>query len=136
MTNHLQMFRSTSTFALPKGKINRKHRGVVERFIAPVLKTGDPSRGPGVRIPPPLLIQFQYEQKPRILYDFGAFFFFTPTNFIKGISKNLSFSGLNPSPFSGREGYKEFLEMPIVQFSVKEIFRSDLLTMIALLPKP
>ena len=29
-------------------------RGVVEWFIAPVLKTGDRSRGPGVRIPPPL----------------------------------------------------------------------------------
>jgi TPR repeat protein len=28
---------------------------VVERFIAPVLKTGEPSRVPGVRIPPPLL---------------------------------------------------------------------------------
>ena len=27
---------------------------MVERFIAPVLKTGDPSRGPGVRIPLPL----------------------------------------------------------------------------------
>ena len=32
---------------------------------------------------------------------------------IKGISKNLAFYGLNPSPFSGREGYKEFLEMPL-----------------------
>ena len=30
-----------------------------------------------------------------------------------GISKNLAFYGLNPSPFSGREGYKEFLEMPL-----------------------
>ena len=36
-----------------KIEVNR-HRGVVERFIAPVLKTGDPLRGPGVRIPPPL----------------------------------------------------------------------------------
>ncbi len=36
-----------------KGKIAT--RGMVERFIAPVLKTGDPSRGPGVRIPLPLL---------------------------------------------------------------------------------
>ena len=27
---------------------------MVERFIAPVLKTGDPLRGPGVRIPLPL----------------------------------------------------------------------------------
>ncbi len=30
------------------------NRGVVERFIAPVLKTGEPLRVPGVRIPPPL----------------------------------------------------------------------------------
>ena len=29
-----------------------------------------------------------------------------------GISKNLVFYGLNPSPFFGREGYKEFLEVP------------------------
>jgi len=29
-----------------------------------------------------------------------------------GISKNLVFYGLNPSPFSRREGYKEFLEIP------------------------
>jgi len=31
---------------------------------------------------------------------------------MKGISKNLVFYGLNPSPFSGGEGHKEFLEMP------------------------
>jgi hypothetical protein len=35
-----------------------------------------------------------------------------------GISKNPVFNGLNPSPFSipiaiGREGYSEFLEMPL-----------------------
>ena len=35
-------------------------------------------------------------------------------NIHMGISKNLAFYGLNPSPFSGREGYKEFLEMPIL----------------------
>lgn len=40
-------------FCSPIGEKTR-YRGVVERFIAPVLKTGDPSRGPGVRIPPPL----------------------------------------------------------------------------------
>jgi hypothetical protein len=33
----------------------------------------------------------------------------------KGISKNPSFYDLNSSPFSGREGYKEFLEMPIIE---------------------
>ena len=33
-----------------------------------------------------------------------------------GISKNLAFYGLNPSPFSGREGYKEFLEMTLFYF--------------------
>ena len=33
---------------------------------------------------------------------------------IMGISKNLAFDGLNPSPFSKREGYKEFLEMPLI----------------------
>ena len=32
-----------------------------------------------------------------------------------GTSKNLVFYGLNPSPFSGREGYKEFLETPIYE---------------------
>jgi hypothetical protein len=32
---------------------------------------------------------------------------------LKGISKNLAFDRLNPSPFSRREGYKEFLEMPL-----------------------
>ena len=31
--------------------------------------------------------------------------------YLKGISKNLVFYGLNPSPFSRREGYKEFLEV-------------------------
>jgi hypothetical protein len=34
----------------------------------------------------------------------------------KGISKNLFFYGLNPFPFSRREGYKEFLEMSIIEF--------------------
>ena len=53
------------------------NRGVVERFIAPVLKTGDPSRGPGVRIPPPLLSISQAKSKPRKSYDFGAFAFQT-----------------------------------------------------------
>ena len=53
------------------------NRGVVERFIAPVLKTGDPSRGPGVRIPPPLRSIGQSKSKPRKLYDFGAFVFRT-----------------------------------------------------------
>jgi hypothetical protein len=33
---------------------------------------------------------------------------------VKGISKNLAFDHLNPSPFSKREGYKELLEMPII----------------------
>ena len=32
---------------------------------------------------------------------------------VKSISKNPAFYGLNPSPFSGREGYKEFLETPL-----------------------
>ena len=36
----------------------------------------------------------------------------------KGISKNPSFHDLNPSPFSGREVYKEFLEMPISYITV------------------
>jgi hypothetical protein len=39
---------------------------------------------------------------------------------IMGISKNPVFNGLNPLPFSipiaiGREGYAEFLEMPLYQ---------------------
>jgi hypothetical protein len=33
---------------------------------------------------------------------------------IKGISKNPTFYYLNPSPFSRREGYTEFLEMPYI----------------------
>ena len=37
-----------------------------------------------------------------------------------GISKNPAFYGLNPSPFSGREGYKEFLEMPLIQFKTAD----------------
>jgi hypothetical protein len=49
----LAEFHENSTFAVPKGKNrpytpkidalrpNPRHRGVVERFIAPVLKTGD-----------------------------------------------------------------------------------------------
>ncbi len=43
---------------------------MVEWFIAPVLKTGDPSRGPGVRIPPPL--QKKEKQGPDSV---GAFCF-------------------------------------------------------------
>ncbi len=35
-------------------RVEGVNRGVVERFIAPVLKTGEPLRVPGVRIPPPL----------------------------------------------------------------------------------
>ena len=35
-------------------KVKGVNRGMVERFIAPVLKTGEPLRVPGVRIPPPL----------------------------------------------------------------------------------
>ena len=50
-------------------------RGVVEWFIAPVLKTGDPLRGPGVRIPPPLLSINQRESKPRIRNGFEVFLF-------------------------------------------------------------
>ena len=51
------------------------NRGVVERFIAPVLKTGDPLRGPGVRIPPPLLSINQTDLKPRIRNEFEVFCF-------------------------------------------------------------
>jgi hypothetical protein len=50
---------------------------VVERFIAPVLKTGDPLRGPGVRIPPPLLSINQTDLKPRIRKGFEVFVFQT-----------------------------------------------------------
>lgn|GEM_PF-6535415 len=35
-------------------KVKGVNRGMVERFIAPVLKTGEPLRVPGVRIPLPL----------------------------------------------------------------------------------
>ena len=49
---------------------------MVERFIAPVLKTGDPSRGPGVRIPLPLPVENQSKSKARVLYEFGLFSFY------------------------------------------------------------
>lgn len=49
------------------------NRGVVERFIAPVLKTGEPLRVPGVRIPPPLLSTYQTKSKPQIRSEFGVF---------------------------------------------------------------
>jgi hypothetical protein len=52
-----------------------KYRGVVERFIAPVLKTGEPLRVPGVRIPPPLLITVSNYSKACKLYDLQAFCF-------------------------------------------------------------
>ena len=39
------------------------------------------------------------------------------------ISKNHSFDHLNPSPFSKREGYMEFLEMPVYQVQFK-IFKN------------
>ncbi len=48
---------------------------MVERFIAPVLKTGDPLRGPGVRIPLPLPISNQSKRKPRVPYGFEVFSF-------------------------------------------------------------
>ena len=58
-------------------KVKGVNRGMVERFIAPVLKTGEPLRVPGVRIPLPLRLQFQSELKPRIPKEFEAFFFYT-----------------------------------------------------------
>ena len=45
-----------------------------------------------------------------------------------GISKNLAFYGLNPSPFSGREGYKEFLETPLCHFNEPIIVMLQFLT--------
>lgn len=51
---------------LKDGGVNR---GMVERFIAPVLKTGEPLRVPGVRIPLPLL-----SKSPEPI---GTFFFYT-----------------------------------------------------------
>ena len=56
-------------------KVEGVNRGVVERFIAPVLKTGEPLRVPGVRIPPPLLIKDQTKSKPRNSNDFEVFCF-------------------------------------------------------------
>ena len=55
--------------------LEKRIRGVVEWFIAPVLKTGDPLRGPGVRIPPPLLSINQRNRKPRIRNGFEVFLF-------------------------------------------------------------
>jgi hypothetical protein len=55
---------------------------VVERFIAPVLKTGEPLRVPGVRIPPPLLIIIKACKS----YDFRLFSFRDLMNF--PITKN------------------------------------------------
>ena len=59
-----------------------KNRGVAERLIAPVLKTGIPSRGSGVRIPPPLPSQYNSKLKPRIPYEFEVFCFLTLENYI------------------------------------------------------
>lgn len=53
-------------------RVEGVNRGVVERFIAPVLKTGDPSRGPGVRIPPPL------QSKTQSPDSVGAFLLSSP----------------------------------------------------------
>ncbi len=60
---------------------------MVERFIAPVLKTGDPSRGPGVRIPLPLLITNQSKSKPHILNESGVFSF-TTTLLLQQLGQN------------------------------------------------
>ena len=46
---------------------------------------------------------------------------------IKGISKNPAFYGLNPSPFSGREGYKEFLETPLMYLKHRNCLRNRFL---------
>jgi hypothetical protein len=62
------------TFAVLK-KVKIAHRGVVERFIAPVLKTGEPLRVPGVRIPPPLPVSISKVKKACKSYDFRLFAF-------------------------------------------------------------
>ncbi len=56
-------------------RVEGVNRGVVERFIAPVLKTGEPLRVPGVRIPPPLPSKSQTQSKPRNRNDFEVFCF-------------------------------------------------------------
>ena len=58
-----------------------RNRGVVEWFIAPVLKTGDPLRGPGVRIPPPLRKITQNQLKTFILNSEWRFFALEMTEF-------------------------------------------------------
>jgi hypothetical protein len=71
----LQRTELSITFAIPKkGKI--AYRGMVERFIAPVLKTGDLSRGPGVRIPLPLLLPFQVKLKASNFHTNSRLFVF------------------------------------------------------------
>jgi hypothetical protein len=82
------------------GSFGRTNRGVVERFIAPVLKTGDLSRGPGVRIPPPLLQQFQVKLKSRIPYEFEAFCFYTSISFKN--SQSLGDPSGHPKKFQSR----------------------------------
>ena len=58
---------------------------MVEWFIAPVLKTGDPSRGPGVRIPPPLQVENQLKLKAQILYEFWLFSFYPFPKYSKSL---------------------------------------------------
>ena len=52
------------------------NRGVVERFIAPVLKTGEPLRVPGVRIPPPLQESVTNDTRTCKSQEFAGFFVF------------------------------------------------------------
>src|SRR6478609_978298 len=56
LSANLKSFFEKLEFKITFAILNQEtvHRGVVERFIAPVLKTGEPLRVPGVRIPPPL----------------------------------------------------------------------------------
>ena len=49
------------------------------------------------------------------MFEIGRYEFDMKIHSLKGISKNPAFYGLNPSPFSGREGYKEFLEKPLIE---------------------
>ena len=69
---------------------------------------------------PPAVIFFRFkgenpEMAGQLLIDLIENKNLKVENKFKGISKNLAFYGLNPSPFSGREGYKEFLETPLIE---------------------
>ena len=90
----------TSKAYFCRAKRLKPYRGVVERFIAPVLKTGDRSRGPGVRIPPPLPT---IQKVPCVARDFLFSDEPTQTKFEGGENENKK-----PDPTQEGPGFPKF----------------------------